>query len=154
MSMFLKKKESEDDQSKKKEKEEKKEKRKERKKKLRAAQANVANVSRMEEEELKWWKEKKKKHAMTRMKFLSEEELVRVKREEWMDCKEHEVAMLNISIAAKKLKRDRLTNEHRSPMEMFWLSWDRKQIVKSRMGEKQKEEVKKIVNGEDKVDEK
>jgi hypothetical protein len=100
------------------------------------------------------WKEKENKHGWVGMRFLSKEERAKVEREEWMDNQEHEVALLNISIMAWKLKSDWLIEEHWSPMEMFWHYCDSKQIVRSRMGEKQQEEVKKILIGEDKEDEK
>jgi hypothetical protein len=60
---------------------------------------------------------------------------------------DHEVMMLNISIMADKLNSNRLVEEHRTPMEMFWKCWDSKQIERSRMGKKQQEEVKKILKG-------
>jgi hypothetical protein len=53
-----------------------------------------------------------------------------------MEHQENEVEMLNISIMAEKLKSDWLVEEQRTPMEMFWKGRDRKQIERSRMGEK------------------
>ncbi len=70
-----------------------------------------------------------------------------------MEHQEHEVEMLNISIMAEKLKSDWLVEEQRTPMEMFWKGRDRKQIERSRMWEKQ-QEVTKILNRENKEDEK
>jgi hypothetical protein len=66
-------------------------------------------------------------------------------REKWMD-RQHEIVMLNHSIMAGKLRDDQLVEERRTAMDMFWKCWDRKQIERSRMGNKQREEVKKIVN--------
>jgi hypothetical protein len=88
------------------------------------------------------------------MRILNKEERARAEREKCMDHQEHEVMMLNISIMAEKLHSDRLVEEHRTPMEMFWKCWDSKQIKRSRMGKKQQEEVKKILNREDEEDEK
>jgi hypothetical protein len=102
---------------------------KERKKKMRARRARL---DQLEKEELMWWTEKEKKHGTA--------------REKWMDRQEHEVVMLNLSIMAEKLSDDRLVEEQRTPVDMFWKCWDSKQIERSRMGEKQREEVKKIVN--------
>jgi hypothetical protein len=102
--------------------------RKERKKKMRARRTRV---DRMEKEELMRWKEKEDGTA----------------REKWMNCQEHEVVMLNLSILAAKLSNKWLVEEKRTPMGMILSSWDRKQIEKGRMGMKQKEEVEKIING-------
>jgi len=102
---------------------------KERKKKMRARRARLA---RLEKEELMRWNEKEKMNGTSRKK--------------WMDRQEHEVVMLNLSIMAEKLSDDRLVEEKRTPMDMFWKSWDSKQIERSRMGKKQKEEVEKIIN--------
>ncbi len=71
------------------------------------------------------WKEKEKKNCMVGMRFLNTEEGARAEREKWMDHQDHEVMMLNISIIAEKLNSDRLVEEHRTSMEMFWKCWDR-----------------------------
>ncbi len=111
--------------------------RKERKKNMRARRARLDG---MEKEKLMRWKEKEKKHGMVGMG-----ERARTAREKWMDHQEHEV-MLNLSIMAGKLSDDWLVEERRTPIEMFWKCWDSKQIERSRLGNKQREEVKKIVN--------
>jgi 3-deoxy-D-arabino-heptulosonate 7-phosphate (DAHP) synthase len=145
MSRFVKKKEKDEDdlyQKKKKEKEQQKmtkrmrKERKKRKKNIRARRARLDGM-----EELMRWKEKEKKHGMVGMG-----ERARTAREKWMDCQEHEVVMLNLSIKARKLSDYRLVEERRTPMDMFWKCWDSKQIERSRMGNKLREEVKKIVN--------
>jgi len=94
--------------------------RKERKK-MRAV---GAELDRMKKEELMRWKEKEKKFCMVGMRFLNKEERARAEREKWMDHQDHEVMMLNISIMAEKLNSNRLVEEHRTPMEMFWKYWD------------------------------
>jgi hypothetical protein len=111
-----------------------------------------AELDQMKKEELMRWKEKK--HGMVGMRFLNKEEQARAERDKWMEHQEHEVEMLNISIRAEKLKSDWLVEEQRTPMEMFWKCRDRKQIERSWMGEKQPEEVTKILNRENKEDEK
>ena len=61
---------------------------------------------------------------MVGMRFLNKEERARAEREKWMDHQDHEVMMLNISIMAEKLNSNRLVEEHRTPMQMFWKYWD------------------------------
>jgi hypothetical protein len=60
----------------------------------------------LEKEELMRWNEKEKMNGTSRKK--------------WMDRQEHEVVMLNLSIMAEKLSDDRLVEEKRTPMDMFW----------------------------------
>jgi hypothetical protein len=77
---------------------------------------------------------------------LNKEKRARAVRDKWMEHQEHEVVILNLSIIAGKLSNDRLVEEHRTPMDMFWKCWDSKQIERSQMGKKQREEVKTIFN--------
>jgi hypothetical protein len=52
-----------------------------------------------------------------------------------MDRQEHDVVMLNLSImGGGELSDDRLVEERRTTMDMFWKCWDSKQIERSGCG--------------------
>ena len=67
----------------------------------------------MKEEE-----EKRKRHTFTSIKILSEEERVKAERERSMDCREHEVAMVNMAME-EKFDFEVMVEEQRGSMERF-----------------------------------